>query len=157
MSNVHNLPWEDLIIEVVQVFTDSDEIKQQVRRRTEEFNLYKELNSELLAYISKIKKDGYKIGIFSNHTSALRAELKDLQIDHLFDEIIISGEIGIQKPQREAFEILFKKLNVLPQELVFIDDTSKNLQSAEQIGYNAILYTNNTQLKQNLELFGVYS
>ncbi len=155
LSNVNNLLWEDMILKVVAVFTNSNEHTDTILKRVNDFHMNKELNQELLSLIPSLKEQGYKIAVFSNYSSELRTVMKELTIDSLFDEIIISGEIGFQKPQKEAFDILFNKLNVLPQETVFIDDTKKSLEGADQIGYHPILFVGNKELKTDLNSIGI--
>ncbi len=67
----------------------------------------------------------------------------------------ISGEIGFQKPHKEAFEVLFTRLGVRSNETVFIDDSPKSLEKAKEIGYIPVLYKNNDQLKTDLSKLGI--
>jgi len=71
------------------------------------------------------------------------------------DVLVISGEIGFQKPHKEAFQILFEKLKLQPEEVVFIDDTPRSLEKADEIGYIPILFKNNEQLKADLRSMGI--
>jgi HAD superfamily hydrolase (TIGR01509 family) len=108
------------------------------------------MNDELLKLIPRLRKNGYKIGLISNYSAKLRQSLIVKKIDLLFDSIILSGEVGFQKPNREIFDCLFKNLNVKSSEVVFIDDTPKSLEKAEVIGYKPILFLNNEQLLADL-------
>lgn len=109
----------------------------------------RKLNSELIEIIKKLKEN-YKIALLSNNISAMREDLDRYSITDLFDEIIISAEVGFQKPQPEIFEILFKKLGVESSEVVFVDDSKSSLFGAEKIGYIPILFTDNENLKEKL-------
>lgn len=72
-----------------------------------------------------------------------------------FDAVVISSEVNCQKPQPEIFEILFNKLGVKSDELIFIDDSMSSLRGAEDIGYVPILFKDNKQLIEDLSKFGV--
>lgn len=110
----------------------------------------KKINKELLDIIKELKKKNYKIALLSNNSVELRQKLIDQNIIDLFDTIIISSEVGHQKPQPEIFEILFDKLGVHSNEVIFIDDTSQSLLNANDIGYIPLLYVNNEKLKKDL-------
>ena len=113
------------------------------------------LNNELLEIIKSLRKNNYKVALLSNNSSKLRGWLIKDEISDLFDEIIISAEVGHQKPSPEIFEILFNKLDVESDEVAFVDDTEKSLEGAEKIGYSPILFTENQKLKEDLEKLGV--
>lgn len=58
-----------------------------------------------------------------------------------FDEIIFSCDVGFKKPQPEIYEALLKKIpDILPGEILFIDDKSKNLKAAQQFGIKTVLF-----------------
>lgn len=111
----------------------------------------RKLNSELVAMFPELRQKGFKLAILSNNTTELREKLVAQGIMPLMDEIIISAEVGFQKPHKEVFEVLFNKLNVKPEEVVFIDDSKKSLEKAAEIGYTPIQFKDNEQLKGDLE------
>ena len=116
----------------------------------EENTKTKKVNWELIEIIKDLKNKNYKIGLMSNNSTGLRQKLINQDIIDLFDIVIISGEVGFQKPSPEIFEILFNKLGVKNHELIFIDDTKQSLAGAEKIGYAPILFESNRKLKEEL-------
>jgi len=155
LANVQNLPYEDVILKVVSFFTKSKEKAEGVKEIVRLKALDRNINAELLSFFPKLKDLGLKTGIFSNSNSILRERLKELGLLELADVLIISGDIGFQKPDKEAFQVLFEKLNLLPEEVVFIDDTPRSLEKADEIGYIPILFKNNEQLKEELRGMGI--
>ncbi len=155
LTNVENQNWEEIIIKTVSNFNTSIEIETAVRAMVHKWVANKKLNTELLSWFPILKQKGFKIGILSNNTTKLREEIKAKGIHNLADVILISAEIGFQKPHKEAFCALFEKLNVLPQETIFIDDANKSLEKAGEIGYHPILFRDNEQLKKDLQNFGI--
>lgn len=98
------------------------------------------IDQVLLTKIKVLKKD-YKIGLLTNYSKMMREKIeKDWQIDHLFDAIIISSEVGMIKPDTEIYELMLDKLDVQPREAVMIDDRSRNIEGAESVGMHAVLY-----------------
>lgn len=155
ISNVKNVPWEEMIIRVVRTYDETPKIISQINQLVRDHQSKRVINDELITWFPKFRKLGYKIAILSNATTGLRKELQDLGIHQHIDEIIISGEIGFQKPHKEAFDVVFQKLNVLPQEVVFIDDAPKSLEKAGEIGYIPILFCGNNKLKEDLKKLGI--
>lgn len=155
LSNVENLSWEDMIVKVVAEFNDSPEIERKVRAMVRDANSKREMNSELLVLLPVLRQLGLKIGILSNNTSDLRERLREKNITDLVDEVVVSAEIGFQKPHEGAFRVIFEKLHVKPEEVVFVDDAVKSLEKSAEIGYVPILFKNNEQLKADLKELGV--
>jgi len=155
LGNVQNLPWEDLLIEVARVFDKDPATEKRVREMVRKHNSKRYINADLLTLFGALRHSGLKVAILSNATSELRKELERDGVAQLVDEIVISGEIGFQKPHKEAFDVAFKKLDVHPEEVVFVDDSPKSLEKAAEIGYLPILFTDNDQLKIDLRKTGV--
>ena len=155
ISNVKNVPWEEMIIGVVSTYGVNSNIIDRVNQLIRDYRLKRVINDELIAWFPRLRKLGYKIAILSNATTGLRKELQDLGIHQHIDEVVLSGEIGFQKPHKEAFDVVFQKLGVLPRETVFIDDTPKSLEKATEIGYIPILFKGNDKLKKDLKKLGI--
>lgn len=111
----------------------------------------KKYNYELLDFIKELKSFGYKTALLSNNSSKLNSTLRVAKIDVLFDVILISGDVGCMKPSVEIFQILCDKLEIIPQELIFVDDFEKNFINARKIGFNPVLFKNNNDLKSKFK------
>jgi 2-haloacid dehalogenase len=72
-----------------------------------------------------------------------------------FDFIVISGEIGLAKPNREVFDFLLKKAGRRAGECVFIDDSSMNVAAARELGFDAIHFLAPRQLRDELMNRGI--
>jgi epoxide hydrolase-like predicted phosphatase len=155
LTNTGKKTMHEVIKLVAKVFNATDEQISHVYEMLEENEKTKHLDLELIEIIKDLKKKDYKIGIISNWSKALRIRLSDQNIHDLFDEIIISGEVGYQKPQPEIFNITSKKLDIKNSEMVFVDDTKKSLEGAEGIGYVPILYKDNKQFLEDLSRYGI--
>ena len=99
-----------------------------------------DVNWRLLDFIRGLRPR-YKVGLLSNAWDDLRKTLHERwNIDGLFDELVISAEVKLVKPDPRIFQLALKRLNILPAETIFIDDINENVQSARQIGLKGILY-----------------
>ena len=70
--------------------------------------------------------------------------------------VLLSYEIGVKKPNPEAFKILLQKLQLSASFVIFIDDRIENVEAAKNQGIDAILFVNPSQLKDELEKRGFY-
>ena len=155
ITNVEGKPWIEACLSAVRVFDDSKEVEVHVRKLVEDFNNTKKLNSNLVAFLPTLKEQGYKVAILSNYTSELRNVLKEQGINNHFDEVFVSGELGCQKPNPKAFEAVCKGLAINPEEMIFVDDTPKSLETADEVGYTPILFKGNKQFFAELKKLGV--
>jgi len=94
---------------------------------------FPEDNKKTLEYI---KTKGYRLAIISNFDYAPTAYmlLERYNIKNLFEEIVISEEVGWRKPKEIIFETAVKKLEILPQDALFVGD---NFQ-ADVVGSKAV-------------------
>lgn len=108
-------------------------------------------NEELFAYIQSDLRPHYKIGLLSNANkySVERRIPADKQA--LLDAMVVSGEVGSVKPQREIFELTAERLSVGFDEMVFIDDLERYVQAAEAYGIRSIQYRDLVSMKRELE------
>jgi 2-haloacid dehalogenase len=74
-----------------------------------------------------------------------------------FDGIVVSGEEKTRKPFAEFYKILLDKYGLDPFQTIFIDDNLRNIKGAEAIGMIGIHFHNPSQLKDELEEFGIES
>ena len=57
-----------------------------------------------------------------------------------FQEKIVSGDVGMRKPDKEIFKYALDRLGCMPQEYIFVDNSVKNLLVAEELGIQTILF-----------------
>ena len=68
-----------------------------------------------------------------------------------FEDIIVSGVEKIAKPDPKIFELAVSRWNLSPQQTVFIDDRTENVEAARRIGMTGIVYQNSHDLRRELE------
>ncbi|HRN96843.1 MAG TPA: HAD family phosphatase [Candidatus Saccharibacteria bacterium] len=108
------------------------------------------IDPEVIAIISELKNN-YTIAMLSNSPADLiNGIIDDNDLRQYFDEIIVSGEIGMVKPNPDIFEYTLNKLSVSPDEVIFIDDSPANTDAAEKLGIKSIQFTSAEQLKREL-------
>ena len=86
----------------------------------------------------KSKFHDIKIVIATNHVSFVRNYIGEhLGVDYL-DDIIISAEVHKTKPSPEFFQLLLDKYKINPGELLFVDDSQRNIDGAKTMKINTI-------------------
>jgi epoxide hydrolase-like predicted phosphatase len=74
----------------------------------------------------------------------------------IFDAVVISGEIGIRKPDPRIYELAARSIGREPHECVFVDDLAVNLEPARALGMQVVHHTSGEATIAALErLFGV--
>jgi epoxide hydrolase-like predicted phosphatase len=101
---------------------------------------------------STLKKNGYRIGLLSNtEVPAMRFFHK--QKYGMFDVTVFSCAEGTRKPEERMYQILLQRLQVQPEEVLFIDDNEEYIHGAERARINTVLFKNHRQLRKALSSF----
>ena len=99
-------------------------------------------------------KAGIRTGLLSNSWGT--SDYPRDGWDELFDAVVISGEVGMRKPEPEIFRYTVDLLGVEPTEAVFVDDLPFNVQGAVDMGIVGVLHTSFDETVTELEaLFGI--
>jgi glucose-1-phosphatase len=110
-----------------------------------------QLDVELVDTIRSLR-GRYKTGLLSNAFSDLRQVVTSiLQISDAFDEMVISAEIHLMKPDARIYQHALQRLGVAAQETVFIDDMLRNVEGARSQGMNAIHFRQRSQALAELK------
>lgn len=107
--------------------------------------------SDTWQYIYSLKNQGYKLYFLSNLTQVTYNYLKnDIKVIDLVDGGIYSWEEGVSKPHKEIYELLLEKYNLNKDELIFFDDTLKNVEMGNRLGIKSILYKTKEDIENNI-------
>jgi epoxide hydrolase-like predicted phosphatase len=98
------------------------------------------LDRDLVDYIRALRPR-YKTALLSNAWDDLRQVLEEYwKIADAFDEIFISAEAGLAKPDPRLYRLALARLQVDPPEAVFVDDFPENVAGALAVGMQAIQF-----------------
>ncbi len=92
----------------------------------------------MTAAVRRARAAGVRTGLISNSWGRGRYDRDSFGA--LFDGVVISGEVGLHKPDPEIYLLACEKLGVPPQECVFVDDLRENCAGAEAVGMTAVLH-----------------
>jgi glucose-1-phosphatase len=105
-----------------------------------------DIPADRIELIKKIRQK-YPVYLLSNtnniHIKASNAYLRKAHgisnLDQLFDQLFLSYEMGMWKPDAEIYHHVLKKIKLQPNEALFLDDNLKNIESANALGIQTIL------------------
>ena len=89
----------------------------------------------------------------TNRTHQIYWEHHYPRIPNTFEKLFVSSEIGLRKPDAEAFEFILKELSLKPDELLFFDDTLENIEGAKRLGIQTVLVSNSDSVVTALSDF----
>ncbi len=108
------------------------------------------VDQAVLAIVQSLTKN-YKLALLSNAPSVfLRDILAKHRLEQHFNEIVISSEVGMVKPQADIFKHTLQKLGTKADETIFIDDNEKHVTAADKLGIRTIHFHAAEQLKNEL-------
>lgn len=112
-----------------------------------------EIDNEIIKILASLKRRGFPIYLFTNVSVELVTKMnKKVNFLKYFTNTVYNQEYP--KPQREAFEKLINTVGTNPSDILLIDDTLINIQTAQQFGMTAIQYLGPQDLKNKLyEIF----
>lgn len=109
----------------------------------------------MLGAVRRARAAGIRTGLISNSWGN-GLDYDPALMEELFDAVVISGDVGLHKPQPEIFLMGAERIGVAPEECVFVDDLRENCAGAEAVGMKAILHRGSAgTLPQLQELLGV--
>jgi epoxide hydrolase-like predicted phosphatase len=105
----------------------------------------KRWNKELAGFVKGLRPR-YRTAILSNAGSDARKTFNDVfQIEQLVDQVIISAEEKVAKPDEGIYQIAIDRLGVQAEEAIFVDDVPENVEAAQHFGMKAVRFLNNSQ------------
>lgn len=113
---------------------------------------WNDINGQVSDWALTLQKQGYKLGILSNMPyEFLERYRTGIPPFVKADYAVFSCDIHIIKPDARIYKFALQRLNVKPEEAVFFDDLSKNIEAAKALGINGILWENLEQAQKAFE------
>ena len=109
-----------------------------------------QMDHDLIAFIRALRPH-FQTALLSNAWSDARQWLtEEWHIADAFDELFISAELGVKKPDRHIYEIVTEKLRIEPHQAVLVDDFQENIIAARDAGWLAVHFSSPRQAKEEL-------
>jgi haloacid dehalogenase superfamily, subfamily IA, variant 3 with third motif having DD or ED/haloacid dehalogenase superfamily, subfamily IA, variant 1 with third motif having Dx(3-4)D or Dx(3-4)E len=119
-----------------------------------EFWAHVNINPAMVALIEEVKTR-CRTALLSNAMNPfLRQVMAKHHLERLFDEIVISAEVDLTKPDRRIYDLVLQKLEIAPASTFFTDDNQNNIDAAQKAGMQAALFLGVDGLKAELAARG---
>ncbi len=119
------------------------------------YAMFSDIDPEMERLIKGLKGN-YPLAVLSNITEPHKEfVLQKYPLRELFDYLFFSCDVGMRKPEKEIFYFALDKMNLRPEETVFIDDYKGNVNAAKDIGINALLFNKTPELKSKFYELGI--
>jgi 2-haloacid dehalogenase len=97
--------------------------------------------------LKQLKRAGYPLYGLSNWSAETFPFAREkYDFFDLFDDFVISGEVGHVKPDPEIFHIMLEKIGKPAEECLFIDDSLTNIKQAQKMGFATIHFQSSEHL-----------
>ena len=107
----------------------------------EDFLSRHSLNPGLRAFVESARKSGLELWCLSNDISRWSLRLREtFDLDEHFSGFVISGDIGIRKPDEGAYLDLIDRTGEAPENILFVDDRSENVVAARAVGLRSVVF-----------------
>ncbi len=95
-------------------------------------------DTAMIDAVRRVRGAGIPTGLISNSVGS--SIYDQALLDELFDAVVISGDVGLHKPQPEIFLLGAERIGLPPAQCVFVDDLRENCAGAEAVGMTAVLH-----------------
>lgn len=140
----------------IMVYTDP-EIEDEIRLFMSDVRGVVERADHAIPWIKELKAKGYNCYFLSNWSTSLMKNCTDV-MDFLpyLDGGVFSCDAKLLKPDREIYDFIAEKYNLVKSECIFIDDNLDNMQGAKDAGMESLLYTGYDETHDKLnEILGI--
>ncbi len=113
---------------------------------------FSSMNQGMLCWADTLKEKGFRTIIISNMAeSTYRTLMVEQEWMQHFDETVISGIIGINKPDSRIFKHALERMQLDAEEILFLDDLFHNVVGAKEAGLHALLFSDTQTLAEDLK------
>ncbi|WP_200900405.1 HAD family hydrolase [Rubrobacter aplysinae] len=108
--------------------------------------------------LGELRALGYPLYALTNYSSETFPLARE-QYGFLrwFDEIVVSGEEGFVKPDREIYDLLVERTGLDPARSAFVDDKEENVRTAEGLGFTGVVFRDGAELREEMIRLGLLS
>ena len=144
--------------DVLQYFLNYKEVNSTREELRKEIDSFMKLDDSMVDILKKLKQNGFKVMLLSNgHSDFYKRKIYPTYpgFQDLFDQIIISSDVKMIKPNSEMYLYALEKINSKPEESVFVDDSNTNVKGAEAVGIKGFLFTDSSSFSSYLNSLGI--
>ena len=160
LENVCTLEWNNLQDEGFPFSETIPALQKKFPKYTDEIAMYEQRWSEMvggeitgtvniLQELQAKKLPAY--GLTNWGADTFPIVYNQFEFLRKLDGIVVSGDEKLVKPNPALFQILIDRFELTPQKTIFIDDNSRNIETAQQMGFKIIPFVTPEALRETLE------
>ena len=147
-------PFRDGVAMLQQQYPQYAGLIEAYDRRWEE--MLGEADWETVKILDEIKQSGMPVYALTNWSAEkFPIAKKRYAFLNWFDGIIVSGEVGLKKPDLKIFRLMLEKYQLDAGKTVYLDDVKANIVAASEVGLRTIHFQNAAQLREALRECGI--
>ncbi|MSQ60843.1 MAG: HAD family phosphatase [Betaproteobacteria bacterium] len=109
-----------------------------------------------VAALNELVRDGYRLVALTNWSAETFPFARQrFAFLSLFEDILVSGEHGLAKPDHAIFRLACERWNIRPEQSLFIDDSVANIHAARDLGFQCIHFQAPSSLVASLRQMGL--
>lgn len=109
------------------------------------------INPGTAAVLEDLAAGGTRLALLSNAGRDFSSYFRDGSLGPLFEQVVVSGEILLVKPDAAIYSHTLDLLGITPDQMVFIDNKAENIAGAEALGITGHVFTSAEDLRSFLE------
>lgn len=112
------------------------------------------INEDLFKITDTYRAKGHKIYLASNvESSKIDVFMEDFGLKNHVDNIFCSGSMGVAKPAFGFYHEVTQRIDTLPDDIIFFDDSMANIEGAQAYGWHGFLYVGAGDMKHKIDDF----
>lgn len=115
---------------------------------------YGRCDEQMMRFIQEELVGRYKLAVLSNMSGGSAEEMLG-EYATLFDHVLLSGDLGVAKPDQRAFLEAARRLNEFPSDCLMIDDSAANCTGAMQTGMEVVYFQDQESLRREVANYGI--
>ncbi|MGI5213644.1 HAD-IA family hydrolase [Plantactinospora sp. CA-290183] len=129
---------------------------EKARAAVQEWQDYRgEVDPDVLTFVRAARAAGLRVGLATNATDRLDADLAALALTDEVDTVVNSARLGVHKPAKEFFQQACLAIDVPPARVLFVDDEDRSVLGARAAGLSAYRWTGPADARYLRAVLGV--
>lgn len=110
-----------------------------------------------MSKVLSVARRHFPLFAFTNSNPTHKSVWEHLYADELrpFKSIFVSSDLGVRKPDSEAFHLVARRMGVEPAEVLFFDDGLENVEGARTAGMQSVLVDSASDVSSALLRIGL--
>jgi putative hydrolase of the HAD superfamily len=115
--------------------------------------LWNTLDPQSVALVAELAASGRRLALLSNAPVAHGAAFRSREWAAPFKHFVISGDLGVAKPDAAIWQALLERLDAPAREVLFLDDRAVNVEAAREAGIQAFVWTGADDARRHMAEF----